>query len=148
MGAGPDQDWTLATLEPALDCVQQGMVWVICSILVENLTPQHGYKLGEIPSNLRIPVKKTKHMPAFAMHSKCSRNDGNIEVLDKMMEQSGITEEIVRRFVLLVHGDLGVLERVKSVLASWKIERTDKESFESFMQSTSADDMKVLRMAF
>jgi hypothetical protein len=47
-----------------------------------------------------------------------------------MMGQSGITEEIVRRFVLVVHGDLGVLERVKSVLASRKIERTDRESFE------------------
>jgi len=126
----PATIWDAIPSESALGRIRKGMVWVIGSILVETLALQHKHNLGEIPSNLQIPVKKTHHKPAFAMHSKCSGNDSNIEVLDKMMGQSGITEDIVRHFVLLVHGDLGVLERVKSVLASRKIERTDKESFE------------------
>ena len=112
---------------PDVSRVAEGMN---SSILVENYAPCFIDNLGDIPSHMRIPVIQTMHEPAFAMQSKCSENDGNIEVLDQMMEQSGINEEATRQFVLLVQGDLGVLDRIKSVVKSQSIERTDRESFE------------------
>jgi hypothetical protein len=78
--------------------VAEAMKWVICSIFVERCAPHFKCRLGDIPSHLRIPVIQTTHYPAFAMQSKCSENDGNIEVLDQMMMQSSITEEIEGKF--------------------------------------------------
>src|SRR5260221_11513053 len=110
--------------------VHGGMIWVIKKILIDNWAPQHKKKLGNIPSNLCIPVKKTLHQPAFATQEKCSGNDGNIKVLKKLQEQLGLDEDILHQFMLLVHGDLGVVERIHSVLESCKIEQMDIEMLE------------------
>ncbi len=64
--------------------VHGGMIWVIKKILIDNWAPQHKKKLGNIPSDLCIPVKKTSHQPAFAAQEKCLGNDGNIKVLKKL----------------------------------------------------------------
>ena len=110
--------------------VHEGMTWVIRKILVDNWAPQHKKRLGDILSDICIPRTKTSHQPAFAVHEKCSGNDGNIKVLENLREQLGLDEEILRHHVLLVHGDLGVLERIQSVLESHHIEGTDIETLQ------------------
>jgi hypothetical protein len=118
------------TPSPVRRRVNEGMIWVIRKILVGHWAPQHRGELGDIPSSVRIPIKKTTHHSAFAVHEKVSGNDGNIAVIENFREQAAIDEELLRGFVLLVRGDLGVLDRIKSILASRQIERTDIESME------------------
>ena len=110
--------------------VHDGMLWVISSILARKCAPALESEFGDIPSTLHIPIKKTTHHPVFAVHEKSSSNDGNIKVIRSLMEQIGVDEDVVRHVVMIVHGDLGVLERVKSILESRTIERTDFESME------------------
>ena len=103
---------------------------MIKKILIDNWALQHKKKLGKLPSDLCIPIKKTSHQPAFAAQEKCLGNDGNIKVLKKLQEQLGLDEDILCQFVLLVHGNLGVVERIHSVLKSHKIEQMDIETLE------------------
>ena len=110
--------------------VTEAMIWVIQKILVDECATHFKTDLKTIPSHLHIPIKKTACQPVFAIDEKCSTNDGNIKVLRSWMEQTGITSETTRNVVTIVHGDLGVLERVKSIMESRSIERTDYESFD------------------
>ena len=114
----------------ARDRVKEAMLWVIREILVKELAPELQQELGDIPSHLRIPQTRTTHRPIVAIREKCSTTDGNLNVLESWLKQTGITDEVIRLVVTLVHGDLGVLERVKSIHKSRRIERTDREAFE------------------
>ena len=83
-----------------------------------------------------IPVVKTDILPVYAMEINNSTTSGNIQAIDKMLEQGGIVDpdEILEEdyhpdlditgYVVLIHGDLGTGERVSSVLQRRSIEDT------------------------
>jgi hypothetical protein len=85
--------------------VHNSMLWVICGILAKNCAPKLELELGDIPSTLGIPIKKTTHHPVFAVHEKSSSNDGNIKVIRSLMEQIGVDEDVIRHVMMIVHGD-------------------------------------------
>src|SRR5260370_42494189 len=57
------------------------------------------------------------------MYAKASTTDGNIEALTSLLQQSGIVDEgIFEKYMILIHGDLGSLEKIEMILDSRCIE--------------------------
>lgn len=115
-----------------LERIRQAMIWAIKGILVEH-APQYRSNLERIPSKLDVPPEKTHHMPAFAMHYKCGTTDGNIEILEKLDEQASISDEIRKEYVQLIFADLGVLERLESVVEARAIEENVLERYQNII---------------
>ncbi|KAF8311900.1 hypothetical protein DL93DRAFT_2115578, partial [Clavulina sp. PMI_390] len=112
--------------------VVPAMLWSIKKLLISMCqnAKELDKKLGDIPSKLQLPAVRTPYRPVVAINEKCSTTDGNISVLRNWMEQTGIDQEVTKNTITLVHGDLGVLERVRAILKTRARERTDWESFE------------------
>lgn len=98
-------------------------------------------KLGEPEDIERIPLVKTRQVPAQAMDVNQSSVDGNIEALQTLFQQLGIGDpsdkddhdQAGRRdigdHVILVHGDLATCERVQSIRLSRGEEKTTFRRF-------------------
>ncbi len=62
---------------------------------------------------------------AEAVYVKASTIDGNIEAIMSLLEQSGIVDEgVFEKYVTLLHGDLGTMEKIKGILHSRRIEES------------------------
>ena len=92
------------------------------AVIVDKLFPEFKSRLEQPKSTLNIPVEKTIHVPARAMRSKVCTNDRNIEVLNDMMKQMGLDCGTVDKCVVLMSGDLGVIERIVAIWQSHRIE--------------------------
>ncbi|OCH83847.1 hypothetical protein OBBRIDRAFT_742583, partial [Obba rivulosa] len=77
-----------------------------------------------------IPVTKLHYLPAKSMDINQSR--GNIEAITNLLRQGGMGDpkedgddvQDISDYVVLIHGDLGTCERVKSILRIRAIEAT------------------------
>src|SRR6266436_7753144 len=99
--------------------------WHILAVLVNEHFPNFRSELGEPPSDFKLQLEKTSYSTAEAMYAKASTTNGNIEVLNSLLEQSGIRDaEVFRKYVVLVHGDLGALEKIDTILRSRRIEES------------------------
>ena len=82
----------------------------------------------------QIPLTRTQTIPACTMDVCNSSVSGNIETLEKLLEQAGVgdSDEVedpalikdMREFVILFHGDLGTGERIAQAQAQRSIEAT------------------------
>ncbi|KAI0038958.1 hypothetical protein FA95DRAFT_1504832, partial [Auriscalpium vulgare] len=96
---------------------------------------QYESLLGEPEAVERIPVTKLKHVPARAMDINQSKVSGNIRAVEELMAQGGVGDPNadpeeqsdvvdISPFVVLIHGDLGTLERVNSAQERRALEDT------------------------
>ncbi|KAH7913660.1 hypothetical protein BJ138DRAFT_1001804, partial [Hygrophoropsis aurantiaca] len=94
-------------------------------------------RLGQPETVFQIPVHKTNQIPCRSMKIKQSTTDGNVEVMENLLQQGGIGDPDDESFnaghdidmsehVLLVHGDLLTKERLDTVRDSRRIEDTPK----------------------
>ena len=67
---------------------------------------------------------------AEAVYAKVSTIDGNIEAIMSLLEQSGIVDKgVFEKYVILLHGDLGTMEKIKGILHSQRIEESVLECY-------------------
>ena len=93
--------------------------WHIKAILVEEYFPEFKSMLSNPLSMFLLDAEKTLYSTAEAMYAKASTTDGNIEALTSLLQQSGIVDEgIFEKYMILVHGDLGSLEKIEMILRS------------------------------
>lgn len=93
---------------------------------------QHREALGQPEPVDKIPLVKSRQVHAHMMDTACSTPAENAEVMDDMTtKQAGVGDPAedpslvdLRNFVILLFGDLGVGERLQSVLASRSVEKT------------------------
>jgi Family of unknown function (DUF6589) len=90
--------------------VKSAMKWHVLSILISTHLPQFKSKLGRPETTHQIPLTKTTCFPMKAMYAKVLTNDGNINAITQLMAQAKIGEDVIQDHVVLLHGDLGVLE--------------------------------------
>lgn len=69
-----------------------------------------------------IPPVKTVQVPAKAMHLSNASVDGNIRAATELLHQGGIQE--TQEYVILFHGDLGTVERLRTAKIYRSIEST------------------------
>ncbi|KAI0052951.1 hypothetical protein FA95DRAFT_1482269 [Auriscalpium vulgare] len=91
----------------------------------------------------KIPVTKLSHYPVRAMDINQSKVSGNIEAIEDLLAQGGVGDpddedehydvEDITPFVVLVHGDLGTLERVQSAQERRAIEDTPWRRLQSIV---------------
>jgi len=99
--------------------LKEHVQWHIMAVLVDEYFPEFRSELGEPLSNFKLQPEKTSYSTAEAMYAKASTMDGNIEALNSLLEQSGIRDaEVFKKYVVLVHGDLGALEKLDTILQS------------------------------
>ena len=56
------------------------------------------------------------------MYAKASTINGNIEAIMSLLEQSGIVDKgVFEKYVTLLHGDLGTMEKIEGILHSQRI---------------------------
>lgn len=83
-----------------------------------------------------IPVIKTVVQPMFSMETNNSTMNGNLQAIDKLLEQGGIydpaemdggsdnPERDISNYVVLFHGDMGTGVQIKTAQEHQAIERT------------------------
>src|SRR5258708_12810521 len=82
-----------------------------------------GLKLGQPTSIFKLSPEKMMFSTAKALYAKASTIDGNIEALMSLLEQSGIIDVgTYEKYLILVHGDLGLLEKIETILRSRSID--------------------------
>jgi len=60
-----------------------------------------------------------------AVYAKASTIYGNIEAIMSLLEQSGIVDKgVFEKYVTLLHGDLGTMEKIEGILHSQRIEES------------------------
>ena len=97
--------------------------WHIKAIIVEEYFPIMQPNLDQPPSTFKLSPEKTTYLTAKAVYVKASTIDGNIEALMSLLEQSGIIDATTyEKYMILVHGDLGSLEKIETILRSQRIE--------------------------
>ncbi|KAG2029678.1 hypothetical protein BDR03DRAFT_880197, partial [Suillus americanus] len=122
---------------------QEAFSWHVRAILVNQVEGFKHFKkeLDEPDTVKRIPVHKTTQIPCRAMDIKQSTTDGNVEVLNNLFRQGGISNPRDSGFdaehdvdmsehIILIHGDLLTKERLDTVRNSWCIEHTPKNRFQ------------------
>lgn len=117
-----DPDEFVKVVTESSAAVDKAKAWHIREIIVSRAFPQYRAQLGEVESSLTIDPIKTFHAPAHAVRAKVSTNDGNIEATTSLLEQAAVAPEFLQEYVILINGDLGVLERQESCRASRSIE--------------------------
>src|SRR5258708_3261742 len=116
------------------DWIKQHCQWHIHAVLVEEYFPKLHSKLGELPSDFRLEPQKTSYSMAEAMDAKASTIDRNIEALTILLEQSGTSDAgIFMKCMILVHGDLGTLEKIEAIMKSHHIEKEVLERMHYFL---------------
>jgi hypothetical protein len=121
----------------------KAFAWHVREILINH--GQHfrylSDNLGMPDSVLQIPVSKTDQVPMRSMKIKQSSVDGNVDVMENLLRQGGLGDPTdpdfesngdvdILDFVLLVHGDLLIKERLDTVRDSRRIEDTPKNRFQ------------------
>ena len=93
--------------------------WHIKVILVEECFPEFKSMLGNPLSMFLLDAEKMSYSTMEAMYAKASTMDGNIKALTSLLQQSGIVDEgIFEKYMILIHGDLGSLEKIEMILCS------------------------------
>ncbi|KAF8327707.1 uncharacterized protein EI90DRAFT_3126663 [Cantharellus anzutake] len=96
--------------------------WHIASVLIEQYFPEMRSHLIDPPSTFSLPPRKTEFSTAEAVYAKASTIDGNIEAITSLLDQSGIAKGVFEKYVVLIHGDLGTMEKIEAILNSRQIE--------------------------
>ncbi|KAF8331410.1 uncharacterized protein EI90DRAFT_3016406 [Cantharellus anzutake] len=97
--------------------------WHIASVLIEQHFPEMRSHLIDLPSTFSLPPHKTEFSTAEAVYAKASTIDGNIEAITSLLDQSGIVKEgVFEKYVILIHGDLGTMEKIDRILSLQWIE--------------------------
>ena len=97
--------------------------WHIKAVFMEEYLPGMQLNLGQPPSIFKLSPEKMMYSTAKAVYAKASTIDGNIEALMSLLEQSGIIDVgTYEKYMILVHGDLGLLEKIETILRSRSIE--------------------------
>ena len=113
---------------PALQKLQAHCQWHVKALLIEEYLGEFKSNLGNPPSTFTLDAEKTSYSTAEAMHAKALTTDGNIEALTSLLEQSGIIDAgVFEKYMILVHGDLGALEKMETILHSRHIEDSTME---------------------
>lgn len=103
--------------------------WHVREILLSNepsLRKVFPDALGSPPLVNQIPVIRTPQIPLRAMNINVSTNEGNAAALDGMLRQGGLEDSDIDEHVILVHGDLGTIEKIASMQDARKVEKTEK----------------------
>lgn len=122
---------------------EENFTWHVCDILLnhgEHFDFLKWHHDNPVTINA-IPLHMITQIPCRAMPIKQSTTDGNIEVMDTLLRQSGIGECEDAEFdpqydvdmsahILLVHGDLLTKERLDAIVKSQCIEDTLKHRFQ------------------
>ncbi|KAF8330406.1 uncharacterized protein EI90DRAFT_3124496 [Cantharellus anzutake] len=75
-------------------------------------------------ASFNLPPHKTEFSTAEAVYAKASTIDGNIEAITLLLDQSGIVKEgVFEKYVILIHGDLGTMEKINGILSLQQIVR-------------------------
>lgn len=94
-------------------------------------------QIGKTEPIEAIPVIKTDILPAYAMEVNNSTVSGNIQAIDRILEQGGILnpKDIldddcspavdISEYIVITHGDLGTGERIQSIFECCGIEETE-----------------------
>jgi hypothetical protein len=122
---------------------REAFAWHVRKILVN-----HGQYFGHLSKHLgtpeevlKIPLTKTDQVPMRSMKIKQSSVDGNIEVMENLLQQGGLGDPTdpgfsangdidMSDYVLFIHGDLLTKERLDTVRDSRRIEDTPKNRFQ------------------
>ena len=97
--------------------------------------------LGTPEPVFKVPLKKTDQIPMRSMKIKQSLVDGNIDVMESLLQQGGLGDSTdpgfsangdvdMSAFVLFIHGDLLTKERLDTIRDSRRIEDTPKNRFQ------------------
>ena len=74
------------------------------------LSPEYEMFLSPIPSLMHIPVGKSTQQLAHAMHIKASSTNRNVEIVENLEHQLGMSAEWYDKYICLCHGNLGTQE--------------------------------------
>jgi hypothetical protein len=101
--------------------------WHVKAILIQFHPKFKEYlpQLGSPPQgDIRIPVQKTTQIPGKVVDASESSIGGNIQVLDAIRSQGGVafSKEQLTDKVVLVHGDLGTVERIEGAQQARSVE--------------------------
>lgn len=83
-------------------------------------------RLGLPKAKLSAPIVKTEQKPAQAVNISVGTNHGNAVAIENLLRQGGIDDSMLEEHVVLVHGDLGTGEKIRSLQISRSIEKTAK----------------------
>jgi len=118
----PHPKMTFCNITPTSTTIQSLMKhcqWHVKAVFIEEYFPGMQLNLGEPPSMFKLSPEKTTYSTVKAVYAKASTIDGNIEALMSLLEQSGIIDVATyEKYVILVHGDLGLLEKIETILRS------------------------------
>ena len=134
-------DLALLFREPSeLNSRDEFNAWVFLHDLLENV---EGFEylqseVGQPNVIEQIPVVKTDIFPAYAMDVNNSTISGNIQAIERLMQQVGYGGTAdddqdtvdVSEYVVPVHGDLGTGERISSIQDQRAIEKKPWERFQ------------------
>src|SRR5260370_9754280 len=119
---GPYPEMTACDVIPtsaAIQILMKHCQWHIKAVFVEEYIPEMQSNLGQPLSTFKLSPETTMYTTVKAVYTKASTIDGNIEALMSLLEQSRIVdEETYETYMVLVHGDLGLLEKIKMILRS------------------------------
>ncbi|KAF8335733.1 uncharacterized protein EI90DRAFT_3152773 [Cantharellus anzutake] len=102
--------------------------WHITSVLIEEHFPELRSHLLDPPSTFQLSPQQMLYSTAEAVYAKASTIDGNIDAIMSLLQQSGIVEAgVFEKYIILVHGDLGTVEKVEGILRSRRIEESALE---------------------
>ncbi|KAF8340407.1 uncharacterized protein EI90DRAFT_2966224 [Cantharellus anzutake] len=88
--------------------------------IAPTINPTDAILMSEASFNL--PPRKMEFSTAEAVYAKASTIDGNIEAITSLLDQSGIAKGVFEKYVVLIHGDLGTMEKIEAILNSRQIE--------------------------
>ncbi|KAG9121427.1 hypothetical protein FRC07_002625 [Ceratobasidium sp. 392] len=99
---------------------------------VDTITPalKESFRTNELGlpvSRGSIEPTKTVQVPLCAAEINVSTNHGNATAVENILNQTGITDEDLVKFILLTHGDLGTWEHLLSLQRSRSIEGTARK---------------------
>lgn len=78
---------------------------------------------------LQVPPTKTPQFPARAMNINVGTNSGAAAALNNLSGQAGVSKDTMEEFVTLVHGDLGIGEKILAMQESRSIENSAANRF-------------------
>ncbi|KAK0455373.1 uncharacterized protein EV420DRAFT_1272688 [Desarmillaria tabescens] len=112
-----------------MQSLYEAFAWHVCSILIEFRGvgfAKFKTKLGMPGSVQSLPVRKTANHPGHAMHADKSTYDGTWEVFVNLAKQRDWTDEELKRFIELIHGDLATREQYEGLQRMQVIEKSAK----------------------
>ncbi|KAF8316520.1 uncharacterized protein EI90DRAFT_3134333 [Cantharellus anzutake] len=99
--------------------------WHVTSVFIERYFPELRSHLIDPPSTFQLPTHRTLYSTAEAVYAKASTINGNIDAIMSLLEQSSIVNAgTFEKYAILVHGDLGTVEKIEAILHSRWIEES------------------------